>query len=108
MLWQYKKPIIKNVFMNDLEVIIDEPELEQAIYTKLTDELNLITLLNNPDDINDKYKLTFKNKKLTNIKYNDEMDNKILITFKNIKLNKKIKDVNFKFIPPTDYDIIDK
>jgi len=73
MLWQYKTPIIKYVYMDKKKIIIDEPELEQAIFTKLTDEINLINFLNNPSLVDKKYKLTFKDKILTKIQYSDEM-----------------------------------
>ena len=108
MLWKYKTPIVKNVYMNNLNIIIDEPELEQAIYTSLTDEINLINFLNNPDLIDDKYKLTFKNNKLLSISYNDELENNILISFSNIQINKNIPNKKFKFNAPLDYDIIRK
>ncbi len=108
MLWQYRTPIQKDVYMNKLRVIIDEPELEQAIFTKLTDEINLIDFLNNPDLVDDKYKLTFKEELLTQIQYSDEMENNIVIKFTNIKINEKIADQLFQFIAPLDYDIIKK
>jgi len=71
MLWQYKTPIIKYVYMDKLKIIIDEPELEQAIFTHLTDEINLIDFLNNPDLVDDKYKLTFEDDLLIQIQYSD-------------------------------------
>jgi len=108
MLWQYKTPIIKNVYMNKLKIIIDEPELEQAIFTRLTDEINLIDFLNNPDLVDDKYKLTFKDELLTQIQYIDEMENNIMVKFTNIKVDEKIADQSFQFIAPLDYDIIKK
>ena len=108
MLWQYKTPIIKYVYMDKKKIIIDEPELEQAIFTKLTDEINLINFLNNPSLVDKKYKLTFKDKILTKIQYSDEMENNIIINFTNIKIDKNIPDQLFQFIAPLDYDIIKK
>ncbi len=108
MLWQYKTPIEKYVYMNKLKIIIDEPELEQAIFTQLTDEINLIDFLNNPDLVDDKYRLTFKEELLTQIQYSDEMENNIIVKFTNIKINEKIADQLFQFIAPLDYDIIKK
>ena len=32
-LWQYKTPVVKNVYINDSFAVVDEPELEQAIFT---------------------------------------------------------------------------
>ncbi len=108
MLWKYIQPIEKYVYMNNKKIIIDEPELEQALYTTLTDEINLINFLNNPELIDKKYTLIYKNKQLITIKYIDEMENKININFKNITVNQPIPDQLFQFIAPLDYDIIRK
>jgi outer membrane lipoprotein carrier protein len=108
MLWNYTTPILKYVYMNNLNIIIDEPELEQAIYTKLTNEINLLDFLNNPDLVDDKYTLKFQDNKLISISYNDELENNINISFKNIRVNTNISDQLFQFIAPLDYDIIKK
>jgi len=108
MLWRYKTPIEKYVYMNDIDIIVDEPELEQAIFTTLDDEVNLIELLNNPENIDKKYKLIFNNKILTQIQYQDNLDNNVTILFTNIKINKKIPDNIFHFNAPDYYDIIRK
>ena len=108
MLWSYKQPVEKYVYMNDTNIIIDEPMLEQAIYTTINDEINLIDFLNEPSLVDDKYKLTFNDNNLTAIHYKDEMDNFIEIKFMNIKINDKIPDQIFHFIAPLDYDIIKK
>lgn len=108
MLWQYKTPIEKYVYMNNLNIIIDEPELEQAIYTKLSNEINIIDFMNNPDLVDDKYILKFQDEKLVSIRYSDEMENDIEIIFQNIQLNKKMSNQLFYFIAPLDYDIIQR
>jgi len=108
MLWSYKTPIEKYVYMNNLKIIIDEPELEQAIYTTLTNEINLIEFLNEPDLVDEKYKLKFKNEKLTSITYIDDLENTIKVSFSNIKINQTIADQLFQFIAPLEYDIIRK
>ena len=108
MLWKYKTPVIKNVYMNNLKVTIDEPELEQAIHTTLTNEINLIDFLNNPDLVDNKYNLTFEDNKLVKINYIDEMENNITVQFSSVKINTKIPDQLFQFIAPLDYDIIRK
>ena len=45
-LWKYKTPVEKNVYINDNFAVVDEPELEQAIFTELESEINIIKLLN--------------------------------------------------------------
>lgn len=118
-LWQYKTPIVKNVYVSNSYVIVDEPELEQAIYTTLKDEINIAKLLKKAKKIeknsyvanyqDTKYYITTNDKKMIKeIQYKDKLDNSVTITFKNIETNKEIKDSVFKFVAPTHYDIIRK
>jgi outer membrane lipoprotein carrier protein len=109
MLWIYTTPIIKNVYMIGQQIIMVEPELEQAIFTSLTKEINLIELINNPSKVDKKYKLGYnKDGVIKSISYKDEVDNNILIEFKNIKVNKHIENSIFFTNIPDDYDIIRK
>ncbi|MEA3512781.1 MAG: LolA-like outer membrane lipoprotein chaperone [Campylobacterota bacterium] len=118
MLWLYKDPIEKYVYILKQNVTIIEPELEQAIVTKLENELNIIQLLNEAKKIknnlykselfNKEYFLTIKENKLTKIEYKDELENNVTISFTNILINKIINDKQFKFIIPSGFDIIKK
>ena len=108
MLWKYELPVKKYVYMNGTNIIIDEPELEQAIFTQMTDEINIIELINNPTKVDKKYKLTFKDNLLTKITYKDDIENQVTIIFTNIKINSNIEDKIFKFNAPSYYDIIRK
>lgn len=117
-LWQYKTPIIKNVYVLNSFAIVDEPELEQAIFTRLENDLNLLKIIKASKKIkeneyetfinNIKYKIFLENKKIAKIKYQDELENKVFIKFLNIKQNEKVDDEIFKFLPPSSYDIIRK
>ncbi len=117
-LWQYKTPIIKNVYVINAFAIVDEPELEQAIFTKLQNDLNLLKIIKTSKkiDVNiyeatinkRKYKIFLENQKITQIRYEDELENKVLIKFTKIKQNKYISDEIFNFSPPSYYDIIRK
>ncbi|MFA7083693.1 MAG: LolA-like outer membrane lipoprotein chaperone [Arcobacteraceae bacterium] len=117
-LWQYKTPIIKNVYILDDVAIIDEPELEQAIYTKLDKEINLIKIIKEAEKNSDNsytatinninYEIMLVNNQISNISYKDELENSVSIDFKNITQNHNIEAEIFKFIPPTSYDIIRK
>ncbi|AXH09955.1 cell envelope biogenesis protein LolA [Malaciobacter halophilus] len=117
-LWKYKKPIIKNVYINENFAIIDEPELEQAIFTSLDSKINLIKLLNGAKKITTnkykaklyetEYEIVVKNDKISKISYIDELENQVLITFSNIEQNIQLKDSLFKFTAPKYYDIIRK
>tara|TARA_B110000046_G_C12989328_1_gene397122 strand:+ start:366 stop:878 length:513 start_codon:yes stop_codon:yes gene_type:complete len=116
--WEYIKPIKKFVYIKKYTIVIIEPELEQAIVTKIDKEINILNLLKTSQKISDemyistfnntKYTLTINNKLLKKISYKDELENSINIYFKNIKQNHTIHKNIFKFYIPVDYDIIKK
>lgn len=119
-LWKYKTPIEKNVYVLNNFAIIDEPELEQAIYTELQSEINIIKLIQNAIKLNDNSYLatidsveyiiqtSAQTKKIDNISYKDKLDNTVVIKFANSIENNKIDDSVFKFTAPDYYDIIRK
>ncbi|APW65914.1 MULTISPECIES: LolA-like outer membrane lipoprotein chaperone [Arcobacteraceae] len=116
-LWKYKTPIEKNVYILNDFAIIDEPELEQAIYTQLQSEINIIKLLKTSKKINENTYLANiddidylieTSKQIELIKYKDKLDNSVEIKFENQVTNKEIQDSIFKFTAPEHYDIIRK
>jgi len=116
-LWHYNEPS-KNVYISKTQFIIDEPELEQAIISQISEELNLLNILKESKKIdNTTYKNTLNNieytikihkNKLQAIFYTDELDNKVSIVFANVKVNTPIDTKLFVFNPPSYYDIIRK
>lgn len=117
-LWQYKTPIVKNVYILENVAIIDEPELEQAIYTTLDKEINLFKILEEAQQINSNeyeatlneinYTIILKDNSISSIQYKDELENQVLITFNEVIQNPVIDSELFKFLPPVYYDIIRK
>jgi len=119
-LWKYKTPIEKNVYILNDFAIIDEPELEQAIYTQLQSEINIIKLLQSAKKLNENtyvatidkvdylIELSNNTNKIESIKYKDKLENNVTITFTNSQENKTIDDSIFKFQAPDYYDIIRK
>ena len=117
-LWSYKTPIVKNVFINKNSVIIDEPELEQAITSSLSDELNMVKIINNSKKISQntyentlddtKYTIIIENNILKSVTYKDELDNKVTITFTNFQKDVSLSDTIFSFTIPKYYDVIKK
>jgi len=117
-LWIYDEPIVKYVYINDNKVAIIEPDLEQAIITKLSQEINIFKLLTESKKISDElykntvnnieYSMIIKNNQLKQITYKDEIDNNVNINFSNIKQNINIDNNKFKYEIPYDYDIIRK
>ena len=119
-LWKYKTPVVKNVYINNDYAVVDEPELEQAIYTKLESEINIIKLLNNSkkvnensyttniDDVDYLIKTSKDDNKISYIKYKDKLENDVEIKFSSVVQNGDIQDEMFKFTHPSNYDIIRK
>ena len=115
--WSYEDPL-KQVFIIKDEVTIVEPELEQAIYTKLDKEVNILQLLQNAKYISkDKYQATLydidytillKDNILKSILYKDQMENNIQINFYHVKQNLQLDDMIFEPNIPEDFDIIRK
>ncbi|MCI0501066.1 MAG: LolA-like outer membrane lipoprotein chaperone [Epsilonproteobacteria bacterium] len=118
MLWSYQVPIMKNVYINKNNVIIDEPELEQAITSTLNDELNILKIINNSKKISQntyenkledtKYTIIIENNILKSINYKDELDNKVMILFTNFQKDITLSDNVFQFTIPKHYDVIKK
>jgi outer membrane lipoprotein carrier protein len=116
-LWIYKYPVTKRIFINRQNVVIDEPDLEQAIITKIDKNINFLKIFENAKlqkkntyiaNFNDKeYKIiTDKKEIIKTISYKDELDNSVVIEFFNIKINRDIKNSIFIFAIPKSYDII--
>ncbi|CAM3464829.1 LolA-like outer membrane lipoprotein chaperone [Arcobacter aquimarinus] len=119
-LWKYKTPVVKNVYIDNNYALVDEPELEQAILTQLEDEINIIKLLNsskkigensyitNIDDIDYSIKTSKNENKIEEIRYKDKLENSVLILFYDTVQNVEISDEIFKFEIPDYYDVIRK
>lgn len=117
-LWKYKTPIIKNVYVIENIAIVDEPELEQAIYTSLEKSIDILKLLKDAKKIDDNlykaslndvdYFITLKENKVSSLSYKDQLANSISINFSKIEQNSEISDELFIFLAPDYYDIIKK
>lgn len=117
-LWQYKQPVIKNVYIINNVAVIDEPELEQAIFSRLKNEIDILQLIKTAKKIDNNrylakvydvdYTLITKNNKIEKIEYKDTLENKVTILFNDVVQNSFIDDEVFKFLPPENYDIIRK
>lgn len=115
-LWKYNNPIIKEVYIEGNTLIIYEPKLEQATFSTLKEELNLLTLLKEAKQVdknhyeailsNQIYSIELKSDLPYIIRYKDELNNKVEIQLKNIKINALKNDNIFDFTPPSNIDII--
>ncbi len=115
-LWIYTNPIDKRIYYKDGSVVIIEPELEQAIFAKLSKVPNVLSLLNRAKTIsNNKLQTTFNNivytittdgSKIKRIDYTDEIQNRVTISFDAQKVNSPIDRTKFTYHIPEDYDIL--
>jgi len=117
-LWEYNSPIEKKIYYKNGNIVIIEPELEQAIFAKLTKVPNVLQLLNSAKDIgnnqfvttfnNIKYTITTDGNKIKKISYKDEIQNSVTIEFNSQKSNQQINQSKFAYKIPLDYDILEQ
>ena len=115
-LWIYDKPVHKEIYYRDGDIVIIEPELEQATFAKLDKVPNIITLLKKAKKVSQntlvttfkdtKYTIKTDHEKIKEISYKDEMQNKVSISFINPKINTNINDSRFIYQIPAGYDIL--
>jgi len=115
-LWEYNTPIKKSIYVRPAEIVIVEPEIEQAIVRKLAFDLDFFKMISNAKKISKnyyiatlnemEYSIKIKNKLIDSISYKDDFDNKINILFTNQIQNKSILKNIFTPLIPKDYDII--
>lgn len=114
--WSYVVPIPKEVFIEEGTMILYEPKLKQAIFTRLQENLDLLTLLKNAKKITEnryqanileqKYDLLLENGIPKQINFQDTLGNKIEIVFENAKVNVAIDSKVFDFNPKSEIEII--
>ncbi|OCX42387.1 outer-membrane lipoprotein carrier protein [Campylobacter ornithocola] len=114
--WNYTKPNTKQIYINNQEVVIIEPELEQVIYTQLQNLPNLREIFKKAKETshdnyeakyeNITYTIKLKNNNLDSISYKDELGNLVSIYFYNQKFNENINENIFIPKIPSYFDII--
>jgi len=114
--WDYKSPIKKIIYIKSYEIVVYEPELYQAIITKNQKEINPIEILKNAKKItpnlmvstfeDKEYKIYHKNGKILKISFVDVADNKVEIKFSTYQKDISLDDDLFNFKPSVDIDII--
>lgn len=115
--WEYKKPIQRNIYINNKQIMIDEPELEQVNIMASKNKLQMLQVFTMAKKIKKntyksifngtKYIITYKNKLINKIYFKDRLENKVVITFSKHRKNINIKNSFFKFSIPHYYDILE-
>lgn len=114
--WIYETPIKKEIYLNKQNVIIFEPLLEQATFSKISQQMDFFSIIKSAklgDDGNyytkignTEYKLVLKNNKPYQIIYRDELQNLIEISLHEVQLNTSIDPKIYVFTPNSNIDII--
>lgn len=115
-LWIYNQPILKKIYFVKNEFVIIEEELEQAIYGKNEQNIDIFEIFQKAKKIDEdsytaeccskEYMIMTKNGKIDKIRYLDKLDNQIEIQFSNVMYDLPIDDKVFKPNIPKDYDLI--
>ncbi len=115
-LWIYTSPIEKKIYYRDGDIVIIEPDLEQATFARLNKIPNIITILKNAKKVSKntlvtyfnktKYTITVDKNRVKKISYKDTMQNKVSIIFTNVNIDKPIKDELFIYEIPAGFDIL--
>ncbi|WP_200762261.1 LolA-like outer membrane lipoprotein chaperone [Nitrosophilus alvini] len=116
-LWIYKQPLKKEIYILRNEVVIIEPELEQVTISRLREAINIIEILQNAKKIDkNRYQASYNEQKfeiftdesgnLKKIEFEDKLGNSVEIVFLNPKKNIDIDEKIFEYrIDPT-FDVI--
>ena len=115
-LWNYKDPINKKIYLTKTRAVIIEPELEQAIIKKLQGEIDFFGILASAEAVDGThYKAYYRgiefilqeeNGIIQSLSYTDQLENKVLITFSAQKQNRPMEDSFFRPSIPVDFDVI--
>ncbi len=115
-IWNYIKPIQKDVYINQFSVTIVEPEIEQVIIRKIESNFDFFMLIKNAVKVDEntytanykesKFTITTKDALIESISYKDEFENDVKIIFSDQKQNIKISSDTFMAKYPLEFDII--
>lgn len=114
--WNYKQPNKKQIFINNTQVVVLEPDLAQATYSTLNDTPNLTQIFQQAKKVSatkyeakyqkTDYTISLENDEVKTISYKDELGNDVLITLQNQKRNTPINKSLFNPKIPPNYDVI--
>lgn len=115
-LWIYKTPLEKRIYFSKNQVVIIEPELEQAIITNLNDTPNLTEILKSAKKIDKniyeasysdtKYTILVKGGYINTISYKDQLENSVVIELSNQTTNIFLDVLLFAPTIPDNFDVI--
>jgi outer membrane lipoprotein carrier protein len=114
--WRYSEPVEKEIFIVRQEVVIIEPDMEQAIVRTLQEDIDFFTILSHAKKIDvNRYEATYgsqvfdialKAGVIESISYRDHFDNRIELHFSAQRQNRPIAQETFQPHIPASFDIV--
>ncbi len=114
--WNYTRPIKKDVYINRFQVTVVELEIEQVIVRNIESSFDFFQIIQNAKKISkDKYEgfyketkffIAIENNLINSIFYKDSFENNVEIIFTNQKQNVKIDEEVFIAKYPLEFDVI--
>ena len=115
-IWHYTKPINKDVYINQFNITIIEPEIEQVIIRKIKSNFDFFMLIKNAVKVKEntyiasykgtEFTIMIKNNFIQSIFYKDEFENDVKIIFTKQQQNTKMEKEIFVAKYPLEFDII--
>lgn len=114
--WNYLKPIKKDVYINRFRVTVVEPEIEQVIVRNIESSFDFFQIIQNTKKIAEgkyegfyketKFFISTENNLIKSIFYKDSFENGVKIIFTNQEQNKRINEEVFVAKYPLEFDVI--
>lgn len=114
--WDYKTPNNKQIYIKNKDIIILEPDLEQAILSKLDQIPNLSEIFKNAKKQDEStysakyqqilYTIKLENGEISSISYKDDLDNSVTIKLFHQKRDFALDESVFEAKIPSHYDIL--
>jgi outer membrane lipoprotein carrier protein len=115
-LWHYREPVEKSIYVRSGEVVIIEPDLEQAIVRRLNEDIDFLQILSRarksgPELYEAQYgsqifRIAMRGEVVDSISYSDSFDNRVTINFSEQQQNAPIDPERFRVSIPPFYDIV--
>ncbi len=114
--WHYDAPVAKEVYIVGEEVVIVEPDMEQAIIRWMGEEIDFFSILSHaektgPEQFEARYNdqsftLKVTDGLLRSISYRDTFENRVEIRFSHPVYDAAVPETTFEAKIPATYDII--
>jgi outer membrane lipoprotein carrier protein len=114
--WEYRTPVTKTIIIQNRNVLMVEPDLEQAVVRTLDEEIDFFSILSRAQKVSqNQYEAQYRSQRyeigldgtlVESIRYRDGFDNRIELRFSHQKQNTPIAPAVYDVVIPEFYDVI--